>query len=64
MVIIDENKNKKEKKSMTVAEAGKKGGEATKKKHGHEYYVRIGKKGGNRIKELVGKAKREREKDD
>lgn len=34
------------KKKMTRAEAGKKGGTATKKKYGTEFYKEIGKKGG------------------
>lgn len=33
------------KRSMTVAEAGKKGGEAVKEKHGEEFYQEIGQKG-------------------
>jgi general stress protein YciG len=33
-------------KKMTRAEAGKKGGNATKKKHGSEFYQKIGKMGG------------------
>jgi general stress protein YciG len=34
------------KKKMTRSEAGKKGGNATMKKHGTEFYQKIGKKGG------------------
>lgn len=32
--------------SMTVEEAGRKGGEKTAKTHGSEFYSRIGRKGG------------------
>jgi general stress protein YciG len=37
-----------EKRDMTVREAGRKGGEAVKRKYGSEYYSKIGRKGGNR----------------
>ncbi|GKV64333.1 MULTISPECIES: KGG domain-containing protein [unclassified Sporosarcina] len=37
----DNNRNK-----MSLEEAGKKGGEATARNHGHEFYEEIGKKGG------------------
>lgn len=32
--------------SMTVEEAGRKGGETTKRRHGDDFYERIGRKGG------------------
>lgn len=35
-----------ERGKMTVGEAGRKGGEATAQKHGHEFYQEIGQKGG------------------
>ncbi len=38
---------------MTAREMGKKGGDTTKKRYGHEFYVQIGHKGGNRVKELI-----------
>lgn len=31
---------------MTVEEAGRKGGETTSERHGHEFYEEIGRKGG------------------
>jgi Stress-induced bacterial acidophilic repeat motif. len=34
--------------SMTVREAGQKGGEKTAKSHGHEFYEEIGHKGGEK----------------
>lgn len=37
---------KEEAGKMSVEEAGKRGGEATKETHGHEFYREIGKKGG------------------
>ncbi|MHB0977272.1 MAG: Em GEA1 (EM1) [Candidatus Aquicultorales bacterium] len=48
-----------EKGKMSVSEAGKKGGEATKKSHGREFYEEIGhkggKKGGQKVKRLIEK---------
>lgn len=43
-----------EKGAMTVQEAGRKGGKATKAKHGPEHYVAIGRKGGETTKERHG----------
>ena len=43
---------------MTVAEAGRLGGEATRDAHGIEFYERIGKKGGERVRELIAAARR------
>lgn len=42
---------------MTMAEAGRKGGMTTKQRHGHEYYVGIGKKGGAKVRELIDLAR-------
>ncbi len=39
--------------SMTVAEAGRRGGERTSETHGREFYEEIGHKGGQRVKELI-----------
>lgn len=39
---------------MTVAEAGRKGGEKTAQTHGHEFYQEIGRKGGEAVKEKYG----------
>lgn len=49
----------------TVREAGRKGGEATARTHGHEFYEEIGHKGGaaggprggQRVRELIEKGK-------
>jgi general stress protein YciG len=46
------------KESMSVNEAGRRGGEATSKTHGREFYEEIGHKGGQRVKELVDEGKR------
>lgn len=51
---------------MTVREAGhmggEKGGERTAETHGHEFYEEIGKKGGQKVRELVEKGKEMEEK--
>jgi uncharacterized protein len=43
-----------EKGAMTVKEAGRKGGETTKKLHGPDFYKVIGRKGGEITKERHG----------
>ncbi|PIP31209.1 Em GEA1 (EM1) [bacterium (Candidatus Howlettbacteria) CG_4_10_14_3_um_filter_37_10] len=53
-------KEKSEEK-MTVEEAGKRGGQATSKKYGREFYEKIGHKGGpkggQRVRDLIEKGK-------
>ena len=41
----------------TPQSAGRKGGQATAERHGPDYYKEIGKKGGQRMKELIAKGK-------
>ena len=48
---------KENKGSMTVAEAGRKGGETVKAERGREFYEQIGKKGGQKVRELIAQAK-------
>ncbi len=43
---------------MTVKEAGRKGGNTTKQRHGHGYYESIGKKGGQRVRDLIEMGKK------
>jgi general stress protein YciG len=50
---------KKEKGSMTVREAGRKGGETTSEKYGPEFYEEIGHKGGQKVRELIEKGKQQ-----
>lgn len=42
-----------ERGEMTVREAGKKGGDAIKKKYGSEFFSKIGKKGGKSLRSRV-----------
>jgi len=44
--------NKKHNTEITASEAGRRGGLATLKNQGREYFKKIGKKGGNRTAEL------------
>ena len=43
--------------TMSVNEAGRRGGEATSQSHGREFYERIGHKGGQRVRELINEGK-------
>ena len=52
-----ERMRREEKGSMTVQEAGRKGGNRTSETHGREFYEEIGHKGGQRVKELIERAK-------
>jgi len=44
-------------KAMSVAEAGRRGGKTTFKRHGPEFYSRIGRKGGRKLKSLIARGK-------
>jgi len=46
-------------RGMTVREAGRKGGEVTSQRHGPQFYEEIGRKGGQRVKELIEQGKRQ-----
>jgi uncharacterized protein len=43
---------------ITVAEAGRKGGQTTSKRYGKEFYSEIGHKGGQTVKRLIEEGKR------
>lgn len=45
---------KKSQGDMTVREAGRKGGETTAERHGHEFYEEIGRKGGVKVRDEYG----------
>jgi general stress protein YciG len=44
-------------KAMTVSEAGRKGGIAVRDERGHAFYEEIGRKGGQKVKELIERGK-------
>ncbi len=46
--------------SISVREAGRRGGTKTSERHGHDFYVAIGNKGGARVKELIEAGKKAR----
>jgi uncharacterized protein len=43
---------------MTVREAGRKGGEVTASRHGQSFYEEIGRKGGQKVKQLIEQGKK------
>ena len=45
---------KEQPKEMTVAEAGRKGGQTVKARYGSDFYGQIGKKGGSTTKSKYG----------
>ena len=47
-----------DKGAMTLAQAGRKGGTTTSKRYGHEFYEEIGRKGGQKVRELIEAGKR------
>ena len=56
----------KRKGNMTVAEAGRKGGQKggrrTAETHGREFYEEIGHKGGQKVRELIQEGKEHEQK--
>lgn len=48
--------------SMTVQEAGRRGGQKTAETHGKEFYEEIGHKGGQKVRELIEAGKRAKRK--
>ena len=52
------SKAKGAKGSMTVAEAGRKGGLTVRDERGHGFYEEIGRKGGHRVRDLIAAGKR------
>lgn len=46
-----------ERGALSVREAGRRGGIKTRDRHGPEFYRVVGKKGGDRIKELIAAGK-------
>ena len=44
--------------TMSVRAAGRKGGEVTARRHGPQFYEEIGRKGGQKVRELIEQGKR------
>ncbi len=58
-MVEERRKSGRERKgTMTVQEAGRKGGMRTAQTHGKEFYEEIGRKGGQRVKELIEMGKK------
>ena len=51
----------RKKGKMTVAEAGRMGGEKTSETHGSEFYSEIGSKGGQKVRKLIEEGKEHEE---
>ena len=58
-VLVIPMARREERGEMTVREAGRKGGETTKKTHGHDFYVQIGHKGGQKVRDLINRGKQQ-----
>ena len=46
------------KKPMTTVEAGRRGGMTTLRRHGREFFSKIGKKGGQRLRKIIERGKK------
>ncbi len=44
-------------RAMTVSEAGRKGGITVRDERGHAFYEEIGRKGGQKVRELIARGK-------
>jgi general stress protein YciG len=44
-------------RGMTVSEAGRKGGITVRDERGHAFYEEIGRKGGQKVRELIERGK-------
>jgi uncharacterized protein len=51
----------KVKGKMSVSEAGRRGGKKTSETHGKDFYKKIGKQGGSRVRELIEAGKKHEE---
>jgi hypothetical protein len=49
---------KSEKGTMSVQEAGRRGGKRTSQTHGRDFYEEIGRKGGQKVRELIEEGKK------
>jgi general stress protein YciG len=51
------SREEKKKGTMTVEEAGRKGGEKVSRERGSEFYSEIGHKGGQKVRKLIEEGK-------
>ncbi len=51
-------KEEKAKGKMSVSDAGRRGGLKTSRTHGKDFYKKIGKQGGSRVRELIEAGKK------
>jgi uncharacterized protein len=57
--MVDRKKSEKsEKGTMSVQEAGRRGGQRTSQTHSRDFYKEIGRKGGQKVRELIEEGKR------
>jgi uncharacterized protein len=57
--MVDRKKSgKSEKGTMSVQEAGRRGGQRTSQTHSRDFYEEIGRKGGQKVRELIEEGKR------
>ncbi len=57
--MVDRKKSgKSEEGTMSVQEAGRRGGQRTSQTHGRDFYEEIGRKGGRKVRELIEEGKK------
>lgn len=57
MVLVIVMARKESKGEISVREAGRRGGNTTKERHGPDFYREIGHKGGQKVRELIERGK-------
>lgn len=57
MVLVNFMARKESKGEISVREAGRRGGNTTKERHGPDFYREIGHKGGQKVRELIERGK-------
>jgi hypothetical protein len=53
----ERNEPEEGRRGMTVSEAGRKGGITVRDERGHAFYEEIGRKGGQKVRELIERGK-------
>ncbi len=57
VVAQPEDSGRPARKAMTVSEAGRTGGITVRDERGHAFYEEIGRKGGQKVRELIERGK-------